>query len=83
MFIIWPYLIGKFKLFSIGTSFKDTNLNMYLFHLLNFHYQEKHKRYGLSKSNIMNYNLDNNFLYGLWNGWITYDVLVRDLILIK
>jgi hypothetical protein len=26
---------------------------MYLFRLLNFHNQEKHKRYRLSKSNIM------------------------------
>jgi hypothetical protein len=56
---------------------------MYLFHLLNFHNQEKQKRYGLSKSNIMDYNLDNNFLCGLWNGQIMYDVLVRDLILVK
>jgi hypothetical protein len=56
---------------------------MYLFHLLNFHNQEKHKRYGLSKSNIMDYNLENNFLYGHWNGPSMYDVLVRELILVK
>jgi hypothetical protein len=54
---------------------------MYILHL--FHNQEKHKRFGLSKSNIMDYNLNNNFLYGLWNGPIIYDALVRDLILVR
>jgi hypothetical protein len=56
---------------------------MYLFHLLNSHNQEKHKRYELSNLNIMDYNLDNNFLYGLWNSPIIYDVFIRDLILVK
>jgi hypothetical protein len=56
---------------------------MYLFHLLNMHNQEKCKSYGLSKLNIVGCNLDNNFLYGLWNGPIIYDVLVRDLILVR
>ncbi len=76
----WPCLIGKFKFISIGTKFKYINLNMYLFHLLNIHNQEKCKRCGLSKLNIMGCNIDNNFLYGLWNGPIIYDVLVSDLI---
>jgi hypothetical protein len=56
---------------------------MYSFHLLKFYNNKKHKRYGLSKMNIMDCNLDNDFLYGLWNGPIIYDVLVRDLILVK
>jgi len=38
---------------------------MYLFDLFNFHNQEKYKKYGLSKLTIMDYNLDNIFLYGL------------------
>jgi hypothetical protein len=44
--------------------------------------KKKHKKYGLSKSNIMDYNFDNNFLYGHWSGPIVYDVLVRNLILV-
>jgi hypothetical protein len=57
-------------------------MNMHLFHLLNFHNKIKHKRYGLSKLNIMDYNLDNFFLYELGNGPIIYDVLIMDLILV-
>jgi hypothetical protein len=49
---------------------------MCLFYSLNF-IIEKHKKYGFSKSNIMDYNFDNIFLCGLWNGPISYDVLVR------
>jgi hypothetical protein len=79
----WPCLMGKFKFIYIGTKFKYINLNMYLFYLLNIHNKKKCKRYGLSKLNIMGCSLDNNFLYGFWNGPIIYDVLVRDLILVK
>jgi hypothetical protein len=57
---------------------------MYLFHLIDFLNQEKHEKCGLiSKLNIMDYNFDKNFLYGLWNGSIIYDMLVKDLILVK
>jgi hypothetical protein len=38
-------------------------MNMHQFNLLNFHNKIKHKRYGLSKLNIMDYNLDNFFFY--------------------
>jgi hypothetical protein len=31
----------------------------------------------------MDYNFDNNFLYELSNGPIIYDVLVKDVILVK
>jgi hypothetical protein len=55
---------------------------MYLFYLLSFYNQEKHKKYGLSKSNIMDRNFDNNFLCGVWNGPIINDVLIMDLILV-
>jgi hypothetical protein len=50
---------------------------MYLIHLFSFHNQEKQKRYGVSKANIMDCNLYDNFLYELWNGPIIYDVLIR------
>jgi len=52
-------------------------------HLLNFCNRKEHKRYGLLKLNIMNDNFDNKILYVFWNGPIIYDVLVRDLILIR
>ncbi len=44
--------------------------------------KKKHNKYGLSKLNIMDYNFDNNFLYGRWSGPIIYDVLVRNSILV-
>jgi hypothetical protein len=53
--------LGNFYFYCTGTYFKNTNLNMYLFHLLNFHNQEKHKKYGLSKLNIMNCNIDKKY----------------------
>jgi hypothetical protein len=32
---------------------------------------------------FMEYNIGNNFLYGLWNGPIIYDVVVKDFFSIR
>ncbi len=53
---------------------------MYPFHSLKFHNQEKNKDMEFQSQILMDYNIGNNFLYGLWNGPIIYNVAVRDLI---